>query len=134
MTKSRTALSLHAALIPFLAPAGANAQPVDPQAMIEAQQRELRASINPRCPTSTNPDEIVVCGRTNHERYRVPPQEVPGAIPNGDRSGGEQRAALNNDDRRCTTIGRDQQCNGGLNVLAIGGFIAQAVEAIIEPD
>jgi len=134
MTKSRTALRPCAALIPFIAATSASAQPVDPQALIEAQRRELRTSLNPGCPANINPDEIVVCGTRNDERHRVPPQEVPGAIANGDRAAGAQRAALGADDQRCTAVGRAQQCNGGLNMIAIGETLVRAIDAIADPD
>ena len=132
MAKSRMAGTLIAALL-AAAPAPALAQSVD--TLVAAQQDGIRGVVRPRCERSPDPEEIVVCGTRDDERYRVPPQLVPGSIPAGARAGGEQRAALAANDQRCTPVGRNQQCNGGLDVIGIGFTIARAiVQAIARRD
>ena len=132
MAKSRMAGTLRAALL-AAAPAAALAQSVD--TLVTAQQDGIRGVVRPHCERGPDPEEIVVCGTRDDERYRVPPQLVPGSIPAGARAGGEQRAALAGNDQRCTPVGRDQQCNGGLDVIGIGFTIARAiVQAIARRD
>lgn len=94
---------------------------------VEAQRAELRAVIRPECPPPGADGDIVVCGRRDDQRFRIPPQIVPGSAPAGTRAGGEQRAAMAANDQRCTPVGRDQQCNGGLDVIGIGFTIARAI-------
>lgn len=115
--------------IPVLAllalPEAALAQAIEDP--VEAQRAELRAVIRPECPPRGPDAEIVVCGRRDDQRYRLPPQIVPGSVPARDRTGGEQRAAMAANDQRCTPIGRDQQCAGGLDVIGIGFTVARAI-------
>ena len=106
-------------------PDGALAQAIEDP--VEAQRAEVRAIVRPECPRGGPDDEIVVCGRRDDQRYRVPTQFVPGSIPAGARAGGEQRAAMAANDQRCSPVGRDQQCNGGLDVIGIGFTIARAI-------
>jgi hypothetical protein len=132
MAKSRMARTLIAALL-AAAPAPALAQSVD--ALVTTQRDSIRGVVRPRCERGPDPEEIVVCGTRDDERYRVPVQVVPGSIPARDRAGGEQLAAMAGNDQRCTPVGRDQQCNGGLDVIGIGFTIARAiVQAIANRD
>ena len=132
MAKSRMAGTLIAALLAAV-PAPARAQSVD--ALVATQRDSVSGVVRPRCERGPDPEEIVVCGTRDDERYRVPAQLVPGSIPARDRAGGEQLAALAANDQRCTPIGRDQQCNGGLDVIGIGFTIARAiVQAIARRD
>ncbi|MGQ0588770.1 MAG: hypothetical protein ACT4N8_04455 [Sphingosinicella sp.] len=111
-------------------PASALAQsapPADPAALIEAQRRELLATIRPACPAAGPDAEIVVCGRRDEDRYRVPVTVAPGSAPAAAGAGGEQRAALAIDTSRCTTVGRDAQCTGGLDAIGIGTALVRAV-------
>ena len=86
----------------------------------------LRMAVRPGCPPSSAEDEIVVCGSREEEtRYRVAPSpRAPGAAG---RASGDQLAALAAGDSRCSTVGRNQQCNGGLDVLAIALTIVRAI-------
>lgn len=133
MTLSRIAI---AAAATGLAPGQpALAQPALSADPVAAQQAELRAVLRPRCLAPGEDEEIVVCGQRDDDRYRVPPPLVPGVRPAGARAGGEQRAAMAANDQSCTPIGRDQQCNGGLNVIGIGLTIARAIgQAIANRD
>ena len=130
MTLSRIAIAIAAIGLASAMPAFA--QPGDP---VAAQQAELRTILRPQCPPPGEEEEIVVCGRRDDDRYRLPPQLIPGSTPAGARAGGEQRAAMAVNDQRCSPVGRDQQCNGGLNVIGIAATIARAIgQAIANRD
>ena len=119
---------LAAALI--AAPAGA--QQLDAGGLVETQREALRTALRIACPPPEEEGEIVVCGTREERdrRHRLPPS--PGAYPAAaDRAGGEQRAALAIDSGRCTAVGRDQQCNRGLDMIGIGFAIARAVAQAI---
>ena len=126
MTKSRTALI---ALAPLLAawPCQAAAQPLNADEAIARQQEMVRGIVERRCPAGAGGDDIVVCGRPERvQRYRVPlPAQANAGIHA--RAGGEQLAAMDGGDDRCSTVGRDQQCGGGLDMIGIGFTIARAV-------
>ena len=133
MTLSRIAIVVAATGLSAAAPA--SGQPADPADLVAAQQAELRTIIRPQCPPPGAEEEIVVCGRRDDDRYRLPPQLVPGSVPAGARAGGEQRAAMAVNNQSCSPVGRDQQCTGGLNVIGIGLTIARAIgQAIANRD
>lgn len=95
---------------------------------VTRQQTELREIIFPPCPRPTG-DEIVVCARREAEeqaahRLPLPVERTPSPA---DRAGGEQRAALAVDTSPCTTVGRNQRCTQGLDVIGIGVTIARGV-------
>lgn len=131
MAKSRTAPWLAAALIS--SPAAAF-EPVTIEQLIERQRAEVEAAIRPTCDRGDEED-IVVCGaREDQRRFRVPPLAMPGARA-AQRAGGEQRAALAIDTSPCTTVGRDQRCNAGLDVIGIALTIARSVaQALLNRD
>ena len=111
------------------APAAAQPEPAD--RALEAQRDIVRSSVGADC-AAAGPEEIVVCGRREQEeqerRFRVAPTpDSPGVE---DRAGGAQRHAMAAYDQRCTPIGRAQQCNGGLDVLAIGFAIVRTIQAV----
>jgi hypothetical protein len=77
---------------------------------------------------------VVVCAqRPEESRYRAPLFATPDSSPAA-RAGGEQRAALGQDDKRCTPIGRAQQCGGGLPIIPIVAYIVRNLAAIIQGD
>ena len=126
MTKSRTALI---ALVPLLAawPGAATAQAVTAEEAIAQQQAQVRGVVERRCPAGAGGEDIVVCGRPERvQRYRVP-LPAPETAGIHARAGGEQLAAMDGGDDRCSTVGRDQQCGGGLDMIGIGFTIARAV-------
>ncbi len=129
MTLSRIAIVI--AAIGLAPGAAASAQTAGAPDPVAAQQTELRTILRPQCPAPGESEEIVVCGQRDDDRYRVQPQFVPGSRPAGARAGGEQRAAMGVNDQRCSPIGRDQQCNGGLNVIGIGAAIARGIAQAI---
>jgi hypothetical protein len=115
MTKSRMTLLFAATSLPGAAMAQADAADL----AIDAQRRMVREMVSDRCPPRANPDDILVCGRRSAiEAYRLP---LPVAQHPGlrERAGGEQLAAMEAGGSRCSTVGRDQLCGGGLDVLAI---------------
>lgn len=109
------------------------AQSVDPQALVQAQQQRVRGMIRPSCRVSDDPEDIVVCGRRDDRGPRgalpaLPYAPEPGSIPDGARAGGEQRAALGND--RCIRL-----CHQPVqvNIIGIGaGGVSGAVGRIGE--
>ncbi len=114
--------------IAFLAAMPVAAQPLSDSSLVDAQRMALRSTIRAGCPPARNDDEIVVCGSREAEQQRhrlpLPVARVP---TSADSAGGEQRAALAADSSHCTTVGRDQQCNGGLDLIGIGFTIVRAV-------
>jgi len=125
VAKSRTGPWLLIALI--ATPAGA--QQTADQA-IAAQRSGLREALRLDCPPAEG-DEIVVCGSRQEEDRRQRLAPLSGAGGAGGRAGGEQRAALAIDSGSCTTVGRDQQCTSGLDMVGIGFAIARAVAQAI---
>ena len=123
MTKSRMAPAL--LLLSAAAPAGAQTADID--SLLQARRGELRDALRLDCPPADDDEEIVVCGRLEEDRrYRVEPNGQ--ASPRGaDRAGGEQRAALAIDSSPCTTVGADQRCTKGLDVIGIGFAIARGI-------
>ena len=129
MAKSRTPLLLIA-----LAWAGTGqAQSVNPQALVDAQQQRVRNVVRPGCRPGDDPDDIVVCGRRDDRGPRgplpaLPYAPEPGSIRPADRAGGEQRDAMAND--RCHRL-----CHQPVqvNVISIGpGGVTGALSAIGE--
>jgi hypothetical protein len=111
------------------------AAPVDARIPLDyrlppATEPALRLDMRPGCPPADSPEEIVVCGSRDDERYRVEPSEpVPGARrrliagepPTG--AGALADGALS----RCTTVGPNQQCTQGLDLFGIAFGIARLI-------
>lgn len=138
MTKSRTAPACFlAACLLALWPAPAAAQtsdPADPAALVEAQRREVRDVVSPRCRSNDDPEAIVVCGRRDDRGPQGPLSALPyapepGSIRPGDVAGGEQRAALAND--RCLRL-----CAQPVQIDIIGAVrgIGRAIERLRDDD
>ena len=134
MTKSRTAPRLLAALVASAAAAPIPALPVDPDRLVAARQAELRETMRLDCPPAADEEEIVVCGARETDRsYRIDPAFR--TAPGSERAGQAQRDALAIDSSRCTTVGPNQQCTRGLDVIGIGFMVARAVvQAIANQD
>lgn len=126
MALSRIALIAALAAVPA---AAAQAQPAAPDP-VETQRESVREVVAPQCDEAVG-DEIVVCGEREEEqarRYRVAPTaRAPGAA---DRAGGEQREAMTAGSETCSTVGPNQRCTRGLDVIGIGFAIVRAVRAI----
>jgi hypothetical protein len=97
------------------------------------QQASLRAGLGLDCDRAGG--EIVVCGRTGPDpnRLPLPVEPEPGARHSGEPADPADALALTR--QRCTTVGPDQQCGGGLPVLGIALWIVQtAVKAAKHED
>jgi hypothetical protein len=100
---------------------------------------------NDPCPTSTNPDEIVVCARRpEEERYRIPrdvrEQEKAAAIAREDQVA-TNRAALVSSRTAGTGTGSCSiqgaggitGCTQGLNIVGAARTVVEGVKAAAEP-
>ena len=90
----------------------------------------MRLEVRAGCLPATSEDEIVVCGsRDEDRRYRVASEPVPGARRR--LIAGEPPSAVaalaDGTPSRCTTVGPNQQCTGGLDIFAIGFGIARLI-------
>lgn len=97
------------------------------------------------CPTSTNPDEIIVCARRpEEERFRIPRElreaERAATIARVDRVG-ENRAALASGRDSATGIGSCSTvgpggitgCTPGINIVEAARAVVQGVRTATEP-
>lgn len=93
-------------------------------AMTQARTRNV---IETECPPGQL-EEVVVCGRRSGlQRWRVPirgPDTSPGTR---ERAADAQLSAMDAGGTRCSAVGRDQQCGGGLNVIGIGVAIVRGI-------
>jgi hypothetical protein len=126
MTKSRIAILLLAAA----APASATAAPATAEEAISAVEALVRQTVRPGC--AKGDEEIVVCGRRDEdERHRLPLRVEP-APRAADSAGGEQMAAVRVDTSRCTAVGQNPQCSGGLPVIPIALWLLQSVVKAVD--
>ncbi len=153
MTKSRTlpALFLLAAIgpLPALAQTGlpGDAPPlpqpgtpdqptiVTADEAIEMDRVRVRDFVQIECPPG-QVEEVIVCGRRpGYQRYRVPmsgPDTSPGTR---ERPADAQLYAMEAGGTRCSAVGRDQQCGGGLDVIGIGFAIVRGIaQALVNRD
>ena len=117
----------------WLGVAAAHAQPGAAEEAIAGQQALVRSVVRPDCGPAEG-DEIVVCGRREEDARHRLPLPVVGPPNPADRAGGEQLAAMNAGDDRCSPVGRDQQCSGGLDVIGIGFTIARVIAKAVAGD
>lgn len=127
MAKSRTALLL---LPVFGAAAEAAAQIRTAEEAVAAQREQVRGAGGEACDRSDR-DAIVVCGRDDSARHRLPLPVVaaPGAAG---RAGGEQMAALGAGEDPCSTVGPNQRCSGGLLVFGVAAKLVQGIRNLAE--
>jgi hypothetical protein len=120
---ARLGLAIAAAALAWAsAPA---AQPLSAEEALARQQSSLRSGLGLDCDRDSA--EIVVCGRQGPDPNRLPlpvPSE-PGARIAGETALPTEAMALN--DQKCTTVGRNPRCSGGLPILGIALLIAQTV-------
>ncbi|HEX6376113.1 MAG TPA: hypothetical protein VFZ91_10375 [Allosphingosinicella sp.] len=127
MAKSSLAMAAVAALAasPALA-----APPASADEALARQQALLRASLGLDCARDRAGGDIVVCGRQGPDPNRLPlpvPPE-PGARHAGEPSDPSEALALSAE--KCTTVGPNQQCGGGLPILPIAVWlVTTAVKA-----
>lgn len=109
-----------------LAAAPAPAQPpVTAEEALARQQSALRSGLGIGCDRSAA--EIVVCARQGPDPNRLPlpvPPE-PGARIAGEPVDPNETLALSAE--KCTAVGQNQQCSGGLPILGIAAMIVQTV-------
>ena len=130
MAKLRYAMAAAAALVS--APAAA-APPASAEEALARQQASLRSSLSLGCDRDSG--EIVVCGRPGPDPHRLPlPVEPePGARIAGEPADPKASLALTN--QKCTTVGPNQQCSGGLPILGIALFLVHtAVTAAMKEE
>ena len=117
------ALLLHSVAAPALA-----APPAYAEDALDRQKASLRTSLGLDC--DRGEAEIVVCGRQGPDPNRLP---LPVPPEPGDRRAGEPpdpSEALALSAEKCTTVGPNQQCGGGLPILPIAVWLVRtAIEA-----
>jgi hypothetical protein len=114
------------------APASA-APPLSAEEALARQQSSLRSGLALGCDRDSG--EIVICGRQGPDpnRLPLPVEPEPGARIAGEPSDPKASLALTN--QKCTTVGPNQQCSGGLPILGIALFLVQtAVKAAMEKE
>ncbi len=95
---------------------------------IEIDRARLRNVLETDCPPITLDDEVVVCGRRpDYRRFRVPMSGADVSAGTRERSADAQRYALEAGGTRCSAVGRDQICGGGLDVIGIGFAIVRGI-------
>lgn len=130
MTKSRIALLLAAAAAPAAAAAQSAPPPATAEEAIAAGQAIVRQTLRPGC--AEGDEEIVVCGRRDDDQKHRLPLRVEPTPRAADSAGGEQLAAIRTDTSRCTTVGQNQQCGGGLPVIPIALWLLESVVKAVE--
>jgi hypothetical protein len=120
------------AAAPAPTPAWAD-QPATADQALARQRSSLRSSLGLDCDRGGG--DIVVCGRPGPDpnRLPLPVEPEPGARIAGEASLPGDSLALTK--QRCTTVGPDQQCSGGLPILGIAIWIVQtAIKAAKDED
>jgi hypothetical protein len=107
------------------------APPAGAEEAIARQQSALRSSLGLDCDRGRGGEEIVVCGRQGPDpnRLPLPVEPEPGARIAGEPVVPTEALALTA--KKCTTVGPNQQCSGGLPILPIALWLARtAIDAI----
>ena len=123
---AQTALPQDALLLPLPETPGQPTLVTADEAMAMDRIR-VRAVLETECPPALD-DDVVVCGRRpGFQRYRVPmtgPDVSPGTR---ERAGDAQLTAMEANNQRCSAVGRDQMCGGGLDLIGIGFTIVRGI-------
>ena len=113
----------------------AAAAPATADEALARQQASLRAGLALDCDRERGGGDIIVCGRQGPDRNRLPlpvPPE-PGARHSGEPPDPGETLALSAE--KCTTVGPNQQCGGGLPVIPIALWLVEtAVKAAKSDD
>ena len=127
-----------AAVVLVFSVTAASAQPVTAEQAVENYRGAFKSLEELDCPKSTDPEEVVVCGRRDRaDTARLP---LPVAPEPGRRVQGEAVSTVAAAGRRetCSTVGPMQECGGGLPIFGIAVTAAKAAvkiaEEIIDPD
>ena len=102
-----------------------------------AQDRvRMRDVVNTECPPGQLDDDVVVCGRRpGFQRYRVPMSGADVSEGTRERAADAQLYAMEAGSTRCSATGRDQECGGGLDIIAIGFTIVRGIaQALMNRD
>ena len=145
MTKSRTlpALFLRVAAGPLPALAQTGFPPDEPQLplpgspdqptlvtadeAIAMDRARVRDVLDTECPAGLD-DEVVVCARRpGYQRYRVPMSGPDVSRGTRERAADAQLYAMGAGSERCSAVGRDQQCGGGLDIIGIGFAVVRGI-------
>ena len=120
------------ALLAGAAAAAPAAPPATADEALARQQASLRASLGLDCDRGGG--EIVVCGRLgpDPDRLPLPVQPEPGARRAGEPPAPGEALALGAE--KCTTVGPNQQCSGGLPILPIAVWLVKTAIEVAEGD
>ena len=120
---AKSSFTLCAAALASAAQPAAAQETMTAEEVVEAFEKEWPTVAKLDCPQAADPDEIVVCAR--RERYRIGPSERPiGSRTPGETLRGSEALALGSE--RCSTVGRNQSCSGGLPLIPIALFAIDA--------
>ena len=138
MTKSRTALILFAPLAAAW-PGGALAEPdpaITAEEMLAAYEARIHAAMGPvdgigSCPRGDSADDaIVVCGRNDDARMRLPLGSQP-------EEGARRRLIAGEAPSAVDALSVGQACcggGGGINVIGLANALGRGVDRILHPD
>jgi hypothetical protein len=138
MAKSRMAAGVTGALAALLLglPAPAAAQTaLTADAAIARQREQLVEDARIGCRRTGGAEEIVVCGRGGVEREWIPAEAVEGERPRflpGEPPSGTNALAATAE--RCSTVGLNQRCSGGLDVFRVGSVLFKLGKHLLNKD
>lgn len=113
MTLSRTVAAWFAAA-PLLSPLAAHAEPL--------ATARLLTSVEPRCRVAADGYDIVVCGRRDADRYRVPFDGYPDGDPRNESVSGERNRLASAPRVACGLAWNTSTCGGaGVSVSTTFG-------------
>lgn len=107
------------------------AEPPTAEEALARQKAGLNRTLGLDCNRRSAAGDIVVCGRSGRDPYRLPfdPGPEPGARHAGEALSAEEALAATAPPT-CSTVGPNQHCGGGLPLIPIAIFLVQtAVKA-----
>ena len=125
-------LAVTIVLLPGAAAAAPPAPPATAEEALARQQAGLQRSLGLDCDRGGG--DIVVCGRQGPDPNRLPlpvPPE-PGARHAGEPPDPGEALALGAE--KCTTVGPNQQCSGGLPIIPIAIWLVQTAVKVARGD
>ena len=125
---------LIAALLGGAGAAASAAPPVTAEEALARQQSGLQRSLGLDCDRGGGGGDIVVCGRQGPDpnRLPLPVEPEPGARNSGEPPDPSEALALGA--AKCTTVGPNQQCGGGLPLIPIAIWLVQTAIKVAEGD
>jgi len=131
---SRMALALFALIAP-IAPAAAQDAAVRAEQALD-HYREMTAA-PPDCPRNPfDSDEIMVCGKDESARQRLPLPTERGPSEGPRRATGEapRASAAPMGGPSCGVLQNGASCGGGLHVMAAGILLVKGIIKVIDPE